>query len=245
MLGIVRGTLVTAVAGIIGDFSDDSKVKIRRMLNTIGPEFCQLTDWGFLHTTVTFTLSQSTASYSGSGKLPLGFQRFLACKAKDSSGTYYPIDEKSLTWYNELDDPTSEGRPYAVVQNGIDADGYQKVEFYYTPDGTYTFQAECKLGWTDIAEASANDTTRMVITPDCMSALSYYVAHSLGIQQGDSQLVELCERKLYGNRIMGIPGSLDLLILNQRGANKRRRIKPDSSYIDSSEQTISDYGHEI
>ena len=87
MLGIVRGTLVTAIATLIGDISDDSKVKVRRMINTVGPEFCQLTDWGFLHTVSTFTLTDGTATYSGSGYLPQNLQRILACKASDSTGT--------------------------------------------------------------------------------------------------------------------------------------------------------------
>ena len=245
MQGIVRGTLVTAIAGIIGDFSDDSKVKIRRMINTVGPEFCQLTDWAFLHTTVTFTLTDGNYSYVGSGYLSQTFQRFLATKLKDSTDTFYPISEKSLTWYNELDDPADEGRPFAVVLRGLDSSGYPRANFYYCPDGTYTFETDCELKWTDLAEASGSDTSRIVITEDCMTAFSFFVAGSLAVPQGDDALIDRCNAKLWGNPLLRIPGALDVLIRRQRGANKKRRIKPSDAYIDTGERTATDYGREL
>lgn len=244
MLGILRGSLVTAISGIIGDASDDSKTKVRRMINTCGPAFCQMTDWGFLHTTVTFTLTDGTKEYSGSGKIPYTFQRFLATKIMDTNGQFSPVDEKSLTWFNQIEDPSQEGTPYAVILRGLDSSGYPKTVFYPTPDRAYTFEADCKLQWTDVLEASGSDTSRIVITEDAFTAFSYYIAQALAIQQGDDALKILCDAELWGNPLIKKPGLLTMLIMNQRGANKKRGMAPRGDYTGYSTGG-TDYGRPL
>ena len=240
MLGILRGSLVTAIIGMVGDASDDSKVKIRRKINTVGPGFCQLHDWGFLHTVATFTLSEGTYEYVGLGKIPLGFQRFLACKVIDSNNGATPLTEKSLTWYNTIEDKTYQGTPQYIVLRGLDASGYQRACFYYCPDQTYTFEGDCSLAWADIPEAAGSDTTRLVITEDCFTAFANYVANAIAIDQGDTALQAQCESELYGNPLTGKPGLMKALTGKQRGARKRRQMVPDDSYIDK-DMGVSDY----
>lgn len=245
MLGILRGSLVTQICSIAGDFSTDAKTKIRRKINEQGPPFCQLRDWPFLHTTVTFNITDGTYEYAGSGYLPQGFQRFLALKLKDSNNDYVPIDEKPLSWYDDIQDPAFEGQPYAVVLRGLDSSGYPKAFFYYCPDATYTFEADCTLNFTDVDESSSGDTTRVIITADCYAAFSHFVAMAYAVEQGDDGLIARCERILYGDRIQRIPGLLGVLFSKQRGSGKKRQATPDSSYKQGKYITSSDYGRHI
>lgn len=242
MLGIIRGTLVTACQSLVGDFSDDAKTKLRRVINEEAPGFCQIYDWAFLHSVVTFTLSDGTTEYTGSGYLPQSFQRFGAIKLKDSNNDYTPIKEKSISWYADIEDPAYEGTPDAVILRGLDSNGYPRTFFYYTPDRTYTFEADIDLKWTDVAETSAGDSTRCVITEDCLTAFKYWITRAYAITQGDDALVARCLEMLFGNKAMRIPGLLDNLTSKQRGANKQRSIRPDGSYKNENWSTSSDYG---
>lgn len=245
MLGILRGSLVTVVASICGDFSPDAKTKLRRTINRAGRSFSQLSDWAFLHTTVTFSITDGITEYGGSGYLPLGFQRFLATKLKDSNGDYVPIEEKSLSWYESIQDPTFEGQPFAVVLRGIDSSGYQKAVFYYTPDQTYTFECDCSIVFTDVDETSTGDATRVIITQDCYDAFSYWIAKAYAVEQGDDEVIARCNIELWGNPAARIPGVLQMLLSKQRGAGKWRKIQPDSSYKSSNILGTSDYGRKI
>lgn len=242
MLGIVRGTLCTACQSIVGDFSTDARTKLRRVINEDGPGFCQLSDWAFLHSVITFSITDGTTSYAGSGYLPQTFSRFQATKIKDSNNNYSPIEEKSVSWYAEIEDPAYEGTPHAVVLRGIDSNGYPKAYFYYTPDTTYTFEADIDLKWTDIAETSAGDASRCVVTEDCLTAFKYWVARGYGIAQGDDSLIARCERILFGDRAARMPGLIELLKSKQRGAHKLRGIRPSSAYKSENYLTSSDYG---
>jgi len=242
MLGILRGLLVTACNHIVGDFGSDAKAKLRRIINEEGRSFSQLRDWAFLHTVATFTLTDGTNEYSGSGYLPQGLQRMLAIKLKDSNDNYAPIDEKSLGWYANVEDPDFEGTPFAVVLRGLDSNGYPIARFYYTPDATYTFEADCTVDFTDVDESSSGDATRILITQDCLPAFKYWVAKAYAIGQGDPDVISNCDRQLYGNPAQRIPGLLDILFSKQRGATKRRSIKPSGAYKGENKWTVSDYG---
>lgn len=245
MLGILRGSLVTACCGVVGDFSADAKVKLRRIINEDAPAFCQQKDWAFLHTVASFTMTIGTYSYSGSDVVPLGFQRFITAKVLDSDGDYTPVDEKSLAWYKSLEDPTFGGTPFAVVNRGIDSDGYPVLYFYYNPDEPFVFEGDCTLNWTDVSEAASADTTRIVITADCFSAFKYWVARGYAILQGDDALVNRCDLMLYGNPAQRRHGLLEILLSKQRGAGKVRSVRPDGSYKGGNYVTSSDYGRHV
>jgi len=245
MLGILRGSLVTACGDIVGDSSPDAKTKLRRTINEEGPGFCQFRDWAFLHTTVTFTLSRGVEEYSGDGKLPLGLQRLLACKVKDSNDGYSPIEEKALSWYEAVEDPEFQGTPYALILRGLDSNGYPRGRFYYSPDNTYTFEGDCALNWTDVSEESSGDATRIVITLDCYSAFKYWVSKAYAVVQGDAGLVALCDKQLWGDPTRRIPGLMDLLGSKQRGARKKRGFKPSGAYKAENRYRDSDYGLQI
>ena len=242
MLGILRGSLVTSCCGIIGDFSADAKVKLRRIINEEGRSFSQLRDWAFLHTVATFNLADGTNEYSGSGYLPQGMQRMLAIKLKDSNNNYAPIDEKSLDWYSKIEDPTYEGTPYAIVLRGLDSSGYPIARFYFTPDATYTFEVDCTVDWTDVDETSTGDATRLIVTQDCLPAFKYWVSKAYAVGQGDGEVADRCDKQLYGNPMLRIPGLLDALFSKQRGVQKHRGVKPSSAYKDENRLTARDYG---
>lgn len=245
MLGILRGSLVTACCGVVQDISANAKVKMRRAINEGGRSFSQLRDWAFLHTTVTFNIVDGDYDYAGSGYLPLGFQRFVAQKITDSNGDSHPIDEKSLAWYSTIEDVAYEGEPFAVVLKGLDSNGYQQANFYYCPDDTYTFEADCDLVWTDVSAAAAGDTSRVVVTDDCFDAFKYWCAMTYAVAQGDDEVIARCQRMLYGDRMQRIPGVLDILLSKQRGALKKRGARPDGSYKNPNLITSSDYGRRM
>ena len=245
MLGILRGSLVTACCGVAGDFSDDAKTKMRRTINEEGRSFCQYRSWAFLHSTVTFNITDGTYEYSGSGYLPQSFQRFLAIKLKDSNDDYVPIDEKPLGWYDDIQDPTFEGQPFAVVLRGIDSSGYPKAFFYYCPDATYTFEADCDLIWTDVDESSSGDTTRVVVTQDAYDAFKWWVTRGYAALQGDDALIARCDKMLFGDRMQRIPGAIELLLSKQRGVGMKRRAAPDGSYKLSKYAGSADYGRKM
>lgn len=43
-IGVTRGSLVSAIADKTGDDSSDAVVKIKRLINEKGPDFCAITD---------------------------------------------------------------------------------------------------------------------------------------------------------------------------------------------------------
>ena len=77
-LGITVGSLVSAVADSTGDDSPDAQAKLIRLVNEKGPDFCNITDWPFLRSDLTFNITSANYKYSGAGYLPATFKRIIA-----------------------------------------------------------------------------------------------------------------------------------------------------------------------
>lgn len=184
-LGIVRGSIVSACADDTGDDSSDAYVKIRRLINRRGRSFCNITDWPFRYTDISFDITSSDYKYSGSSYLPANFKKVIAGHIEDENDNRYPLIEVDIQRAHEWGNPNdNQGRPDEFCITRIES-GYWQIQFNRLPDGTYTVYLEIEQQWTDIDESSDGDTTETVITQEYFDAFTHYVDIGRFKQQGD------------------------------------------------------------
>lgn len=189
-LGIVRGSICTAVADSTGDDSTDARVKIRRVINRRGQSFCDIADWPFLRSDISFSVSGSAYKYSGASYLPTTFKKVLAAFLLDGTDRY-PLTEVGIQRAHEWGNPNDNtGRPDEFCITRIES-GYYEIQFNRLPDNTYTVYLEISLHWTDINESSSGDTTEIVISKDYYDAFTHYCCIERFKQQGDTENYQL------------------------------------------------------
>lgn len=195
---ITRASLVSAVCESTADDSPDAVVKVRRLINRRGRSFCKITNWPFLRTTVTMTLTIGTAAYSGASYLPTTFKKFLYGYYMDGT-TKYPLTEMTLAEYNnKIAEPSWTGKPNKVLIHKISS-GYWEIIFYPTPDAAYEVTFEIEQQWTDLTA----DTSETVITNDYYDAFSLYCEIERFRQQGDIEQYTLAKAE-WDNPLSGI-----------------------------------------
>jgi hypothetical protein len=225
-LGITRASLVSAVADSTGDDSSDAVVKIRRLINEKGPEYCMLAPWLFNKTTASFSFTAGTASYSGASYFPDTFKKYLYGYFLDGT-TKYPVREMSLEEYNSrIAEPSWQGKPDRVLIHKISS-GYWEAIFYPTPDQAYSFTAEIEQHWTDLT----SDSSETIITKDHFSAFSHFIKMARFIQQGDTENYQIAKAEWWNE---GKPQSsiLGTILANlSRRTSMRKGMRPSKGSI--------------
>jgi len=183
-LGITRGSIITATCDCTGDDSSDAKTKIRRLINRRGQSFCDIAEWPFLRSNISFSITSSAYTYSGASYLPTTFKRVIAAYLLDNTDRH-PLVEVDIQRAHEWGNPNdNQGMPDEFCITRIES-GYWEIQFNRLPDNTYTVYLEIELQWTDISESSSGDTTEMIVTKDYYDPFVHYCCIDRFRQQGD------------------------------------------------------------
>lgn len=185
-LYINLASVVSVVCDDTGDDTQDAQVKVRRLVNKHGPGFCMITNWPFMRSDISFSITNALGSkYSGASYLPEAFRKVVGANIVDSNNKWYPLDEVDIKeryerWLNPSDNT---GRPTQFCITRIES-GYYEIEFDKVPDQTYTFKSDIELKWTPATATTAN----LVVTDDYMEVFCHYISMQRARQQGDLEL---------------------------------------------------------
>lgn len=179
-------SVVSICADNTGDDTSDAQVKIRRIVNEKGPGFCLITNWPFMRSDISFSITSSANKYSGASYLPETFKRVVGAHLKDSNNKWYPLTEVSINeryqrWLNPSAD--NQGRPDEFCITRPES-GYYEIEFNRLPEATYTFEADIELKWTPATSTTAN----LLVTDDYMETFCHFISMARARQQGDLEL---------------------------------------------------------
>ena len=182
MLGITRASLVSSVADRTGDSSPDAIVKIKRLINEKGPEFCNLAEWPFLRDSLNFDITSAASEYSGASYLPTTFKKVLGAFILDGT-TRYDLTEvgigEAYRWANPAE---CAGLPAEFAITQVES-GYWQIAFDRLPDRTYTVYLELELQWSDLTA----DGSETVMTKEYFPSFSHLVSMAQFASQGDSE----------------------------------------------------------
>jgi len=180
-LGITQASLCSSCAERTGDEGQDAVVKIRRLINEQGPQFCLLAPWPFLRDSLSFSITSAASTYSGASYLPATFKRVSAGCLVDGTDRY-PLTEVGIQQSKEWPTPSDNtGRPDEFCITRIES-GYYEISFNRLPDNTYTIELEIETQWVDLT----SPTNETVITKEYFPAFTHFVSMARFIQQGDT-----------------------------------------------------------
>lgn len=235
-LGITRASLVSAVADKTGDESSDAATKIARLINEQGPLFCALTNWPFLRSDLSITITSSAYYYSGASYLPTTYKKVVAGCLKDSSGYRYPLTEVSIKASKEWPNPDdNQGRPDEFCVTRIES-GYWQIAFNRLPDATYTVELEIELQWSDLSES----TSETVITKEYYPAFAHFVSMARFIQQGDNEGFLLAEKQWF-NPLAPKGTILATILAALRSPLRKKSVSMDAGYTQPLTPKANDY----
>jgi hypothetical protein len=191
-LGVVFGSIISAVADLTGEDSTDSVVKIKRLINTKGNEFCDIADFDFLRSDISFSITTANYKYSGASYLPTTFKKVIAAYLLDGTDRC-PLEEISVSELYALPNPDdNDGRPDKFCITRIES-GYYEIAFNRTPDNTYTVYFEIELQWTDLSSS----TDESVVTTPFLPYFAQFVSIDRAAQQGDTELQASLNNRWY------------------------------------------------
>jgi hypothetical protein len=223
-LGITRASLVSSVCEHTGDEGQDAVVKVRRLINEQGPQFCLITNWPFLRSDISFSITTAASTYSGASYLPTTFKRVVAGCLVDGTDRY-PLNEVSIKASKKWPTPSdNSGRPDEFCITRIESN-YWQISFNRIPDNTYTIEMEIELQWSDLTA----DASESLITKEYYPAFSHFVSMARFIQQGDTDNYLIAERRWFnpsaprGTILGDILGSLSSPL-------RKKSVKMDKAY---------------
>lgn len=234
-LGITRASLCSSIADKTGDESPDAATKINRLINEQGPQFCALTNWPFLRSDISFSITSSAYVYSGADYLPTTFKKVVGACLLDGTDRY-PLAEVSIKESKEWPNPDdNQGLPDEFCITRIES-GYWEIAFNRLPDDTYTIQMEIELQWSDLT-ASTSET---VITKEYYPAFTHFVSMARFIQQGDTANYLIAE-KAWWNPLMPKGTILGTILANLSSPLRKKAVQMDESYVRPLYPKSSDY----
>lgn len=237
-LGIVRLSLVCAVADDTGDSGEDAIVKIRRVINRCGKQFCNITNWPFLRSDLTFNISSSGGYYySGASYLPTTFKKVISAYIVDGD-IHYPLEEDDIVErYNWPNPDDNEGRPNKFCITRQES-GYWQIDFNRKPDGTYSVYFEIELQWSDLTL----DTTETIITKPYEEAFVHFCSMKRFAQQGDTENYNIYKSDWDGNNPRDIPrySILGQLLAGLSSPSKKKQVI-GVDFSESNLKTTYDY----
>lgn len=180
-LGITRASLTSSICDRTGDEGIDAEVKVNRLINEQGPQFCALAPWPFLRDSLSFGITASASTYSGASYLPTTFKKIIGGCLVDGT-TRYPLTEVGIKESKEWPTPSDNaGRPSEFCITRIES-GYWEISFNRLPDNNYTIELEIETQWVDLTSASSET----VMTKEYFPAFTHFVSMARFLQQGDS-----------------------------------------------------------
>lgn len=227
-LGITQASIVSSVADMTGDDSPDAVVKIKRLINERGHDFCNLANWKFLREDISFSLDTSGFKFSGASILPATYKGVVKSYLLDGT-TRYPFTEKPIQMAYEWPNPSEhEGRPewFVVTRNEND---FWEIQTNRKPDQTYTVYMEIEKQWVDVT--ASVDT---LITKQYSGAFSHYVAMARLRQQGDLESLMMFKSEWHDPRNMGL-GILDRALATNTNVLQKKGTRVLRGPIDSHE----------
>lgn len=237
-LGITQASLVSAVADKTHDDSVDAVVKIKRTINTVGPDFCSLADFPFLRDDINFSITNSAYKYSGSSVLPATFKRILAMHIEDANLDRYPIIEVSIQAAHEWDNPDDyTGIPDELCVTRPES-GYWEVQFNHKPDQNLIVYMDIEKQWSDLT----NTTDETVITKPFMTAFVHFICMDIFANQGDTESLLTAQNAWWNprNPRASIMGRM-LASLRKPTGKRRLAAWPPISDPTLDSQKLSDY----
>jgi len=229
-LGITRASLVSAVAEDTGNDSVDSVVKIKRLINRIGKDFCMITNWPFLYTDISFSITNSGGyKYSGAAYLPTTYKRVIKANIVYNNNVY-DLKEVGIQQAYEWDYPAeNEGIPEEFCITRIES-GYWEIQFDKTPDQTYTVYADIEQQWSEL---SADDSETLVTKP-YEASFVHFLDMARFRQQGDLENYSAYKAEWYDafSPMNSVLGRI-LASLQKPSANKGVSVDPEylSSFV--------------
>ncbi len=223
--GILRSSLVSSICDRTGDESQDAVVKVRRLINEQGPLFCQLTNFPFLRSDISFSITTAAYKYSGASYLPTTFKKVTAAFLLNGTDRY-PLHEvgigESYEWKNPED---NDGLPDEFCITRIES-GYWEIAFNRIPDGTYTVYLEIELQWSDLTA----DGSEAIVTLDYYPAFSHFVSMARYIQQGDTENYVMA-KEAWWNPMSPKGSILGTILANLSSPLRKKRVVMDSNYL--------------
>jgi len=220
-LGMTRLSIVSAIADDTGDDGPDAIVKIRRVVNKMGPQFCNLTNWPFLRDQVTWEITGTLGySYTGADYLPATYKKVIAAKLLDGVDEY-PLEEDGILerykWHNPDDNQDRPTRFCIMRQES----GYWTIEFNAKPDNSYTVYFEIELQWSDLTA----DTTETLITKKYYTAFVHYCDIARFLQQGDAENLAIYQDQWWpGDTRKQRHSMLGGILANLSSPSKRKQV---------------------
>ena len=189
---ILLASVVSAVCDITGDDTNDAQTKIRRLVNTVGPGFCKLSNFPFLRADISFSITSSAYTYSGSSYIPENYVKMLGIHIIDNNSEWQPMKEVGMIerYDRWLNPSNNSGTPDEFCMTRNEA-AYPEIQFNRIPDGTYTVEAEILQKWSYVTAT----TGTIIVTDDYMEAFCHYVAISRARQQGDIELYSILKNE--------------------------------------------------
>ena len=223
-LGITAGSIVSAVADATGDDGPDARAKLLRLINEVGPDFCNITDWPFTRSDLTYNITSAAYKYSGANYLPATFKRIIASYTlfnNERSDLYEVGIKETYDWQNPQTNP---GRPdkFCVTRN---ESGFYEIQFNHLPDQTYGIYHELELQWSDISAI----TETILVTKEFYGAFAHYVKMARFNQQGDSEGFQIAD-KLWFDPMTGTGIKINALSM-LRSPSKQQRVKMARRYV--------------
>ena len=178
-------SIVSVVTDSTGDDTLDAQVKIRRLVNEKGPGFCLITNWPFLRSDISFSITSSANKYSGASYLPENFKRVLGAHLVDTNNSWIPVYEDAISERYKWANPNvnNQGAPDKFCITRAES-GYYQIEFNRLPDQSYTFEVDIELKWTP----ATSTTATLIVTDDYMEAFTHFISMARARQQGDLEL---------------------------------------------------------
>lgn len=224
-LGITRASLTSSICEKTGDESSDAATKVNRLINEQGPLFCSITNWPFLRSDISFSITTSAHEYSGASYLPTTFKRVVGGCVLDGTDRY-PLTEVSIKASKEWPNPDdNSGIPDEFCITRMES-GYWQIVFNRLPDDTYTVELEIELQWTDLTSASSET----VLTKEYFPAFSHFVSMARFIQQGDTANYLIAKDNWFNPNAP--KGTILEIMLSALGSPLRKKsVKMDDKYL--------------
>lgn len=192
-MGIILGTILSAVADNTGDDSADAITKLTRLVNTHGPSFCNIADWKFLREQITMSISSAASKYSGSSYLPSTYKETLAAYLKDGDDHYPFIEVGAQEAYDWINPDDNDGRPDEFLVSRLDDNGFYELQLNRLPDNDYSLVFEIEKQWTSVTLTTAET----IITEELEGAFVHYITMKRLMQQGDTEQYTLYKDDWY------------------------------------------------
>lgn len=237
-IGITQASIVSAVCDNTGDDSADAQVKIKRLINNVGQDFCMLTNWPFLREDISFTINGAGGwEYSGASYIPQTFRQVQGARIVGNSDEWFPLVEISVrhrdnSWINP---GNNEGRPDAFCISRIESN-YWQIQFNRKPDQQYTVELEIEKKWVALT-----DSNTTLITDEYLTAFCHFVSMHRFLQQGDTENYMLYKSEWF-NPSAPNDTILGRIMKSLNGPVKKKQVIPKESFLMPFGKRTSDYG---